>query len=58
MTNQARNTATVTNQGFGSAGIAWNAATFTWDEAAGTWNNPYTFVNQVKNSASVTNQSL
>ena len=56
ITNQTKNSATPSNQAFGSAGITWDEAEFSWDEASGTWDNPYTLVNQTKNSGSITNE--
>ena len=58
LTNQAKNSSTPTNQEFSSSGLIWNDADFTWDEAAGTWNNPYNFANQAKNSGIITNQAI
>lgn len=57
MNNQTKNTATPTNQAFSSASITWEDADFAYEDATGTWQNPYVLTNQAKNTGSVTNQA-
>jgi len=57
VTNQNKNTGSVSNQNLGASGATWDEATYTWDNASGTWDNPYLITNQSKNSSSITNQS-
>lgn len=57
VTNIPKNIATPTNQERSSKDLTWNEADFPWDEATGTWNNPYAINNQAKNTASPTNQA-
>ena len=57
LTNQAANTASMTNQSLGSNDMTWDEATFSWDSARGTFDNPYTITNQAANTASMTNQA-
>ena len=36
----------------------WDSATFTWNEAMGTWDNPYSIANKALNTASLTNKAI
>lgn len=58
LTNESQNTASLTNEEFGSSDITWDEANFTWDEAAGSWDNPYKMANEAQNAASITNESI
>jgi len=58
ITNKTVNNATTTNQENGSSATTWDEADFTWDSAVGTWDNPYQFVNDDVNAATVATQSL
>lgn len=57
VSNQTKNTATPTNQAFGSQSLIWMKALFAWINAAGTWMNPYSMSNSTKNTASMSNQA-
>jgi len=56
-TNQNENSANWTNQPFGAASETWDEATFEWQQAQGTWDNPYAWQNQSKSSSIFTNQT-
>ena len=58
MTNKAVNTATPTNKVHSSQSMTWDSADFAWEDAAGTWDNPYNMSNKSVNTASVTNKTL
>ncbi len=54
-TNQTKNSSVFTNQPLGSASLTWDEATFIWNDAQGTWDNPYSWVNQTKSASIFTN---
>ena len=58
LTNQTKNTASVTNKKRGGGDVTWNSSDpATWDESPGTWDAFMAIRNQSKNTASVTNTS-
>lgn len=58
VTNQNKNTGSMTNQNLSSNSLILDEATFTWNEASGTWDNPYVITNQSKNTGTISNQSI
>lgn len=50
LSNQAKNTATVTNQDYTLSTRTWDETTTSWDETPGTWEGKYEVItNQAKN---------
>jgi hypothetical protein len=49
-TNQAKNSATVTNQDYTGGDRTWDETTTSWDDTPGTWDKGYVsnVTNQVK----------
>lgn len=58
VSNKSLNTATATNKGKGTDDLTWDDATWDWDSAGGTWNNPHKMENKTLNTASVTNKTI
>lgn len=58
VSNKSLNTASMTNKSLPSHGLTWDEATFDWDHASDTWDNPYSIANKSLNTGSVTNKSL
>ena len=54
-----KNTATVSNDIKGGRHVTWDAATDTWAESEGTWDNPANvpMTGESKNNASVANET-
>jgi hypothetical protein len=58
ITPQSKNTALLTNQAKSVQAVTWDEATFSWDNAQGTWDIPgQVYGNQTKNTATLTNQN-
>lgn len=58
LTNQSKNSASLTNIQFGEELLTWNESTFTWEAAPGTWDFQTTVLaNRSKNTATITNQA-
>ena len=58
ITPENSNTLNVTNESKVDA-TTWNEMDILWDEAAGTWDNPGTpFINETKNSLTITNENV
>jgi len=57
MTNQQKNTASVTNQANSQSKRQWGDYSGTWAQFQGQFQASYTIKNQTKNTASLTNQS-
>ena len=57
LANEAQNTGTITNEVHGSSGLTWDEANFPWNEATGTWDNPYNMTNEAQNTGSITNEA-
>ena len=58
VTNESKNTVSVTNDAKPGADRTWDESTETWDESTGTWELPASAVTkEAKNTATVTNEN-
>lgn len=58
LTNQPRNTASLTNVPFGDASRTWDQSLNTWDNEQGRWDHQtQTITNTPRNTATLTNQA-
>ena len=48
---------TWTNQIKSETGLTWDMATFTWNAAVGTWQDPYEWANQTPHASSWGNKT-
>ena len=58
MTNQSLHNATPKDKDFGAKSITWDEADYSWNDATGTWDNPYRLTNQAVHTATMSDKNL